>query len=119
MKKTKKPRLKSNKSEIAHLQSMTRFIAMSVRNEMEDFHCEHLSDKQMKELNPIIRKGIFCALLSIAEAKKGSHGAREWSIENQRMAAEEDQWEDSPLPGGLFELHTEADMEEWLSRQSL
>ncbi len=32
---------------------------MHVRNEMEDFHSEHLSDAQMKELNPIIRQAIF------------------------------------------------------------
>jgi hypothetical protein len=34
-------------------------VAMHVRNSMEDFHCEHLSDDQMKELNPIIREGIL------------------------------------------------------------
>ena len=32
---------------------------MHVRNEMEDFHVEHLSDTQMKQLNPIIRQAIF------------------------------------------------------------
>jgi len=31
-------------------------IAMAVRNAMEDFHHKHLSDEQMAELNPIIRK---------------------------------------------------------------
>ncbi|MEP0980645.1 hypothetical protein NC980_08755 [Leptolyngbya sp. AS-A5] len=37
-------------------------IAMYVRNEMEDFHCQHLSDAQMRELNPIIRNAIATAL---------------------------------------------------------
>lgn len=37
-------------------------ISMHVRNEMEDFHVENLSDKQMKELNPIIRQAIYDAL---------------------------------------------------------
>lgn len=37
-------------------------IAIAVRNEMEDFHCEHLTDSQMKELNPIIRNAIVTAL---------------------------------------------------------
>ena len=38
------------------------YIAMVVRNEMENFHVKHLSDEQMKELNPIIRKAICTAL---------------------------------------------------------
>jgi hypothetical protein len=38
------------------------YIAMVVRNAMEDFHSKHLSDKQMKELNPIIRNAIYTAL---------------------------------------------------------
>ena len=38
------------------------FIAMVVRNAMEDFHSKHLTDEQMKELNPIIRNAICTAL---------------------------------------------------------
>ncbi len=34
---------------------MSMVIAMHIRNEMENFHSEHLSDEQMKKLNPIIR----------------------------------------------------------------
>jgi hypothetical protein len=37
-------------------------VAMEVRNAMEDFHCEHLSDSQMAILNPIIRNAIMTAL---------------------------------------------------------
>lgn len=37
-------------------------IAMHVRNEMEEFHGKNLSDKQMKELNKIIRTAIFEAI---------------------------------------------------------
>lgn len=44
---------------------VVNFIAMCVRNCMEDFHVEHLSDEQMKELNPLIRKGILSALLAL------------------------------------------------------
>lgn len=43
----------------------TRFIAVVFRNAMEDFHCEHLSDAQMKELNPFIRNAIYTALYSM------------------------------------------------------
>lgn len=41
---------------------MAMYIAMVVRNAMEDFHCEHLTDEQMRELNPIIRNAIYTAL---------------------------------------------------------
>ena len=33
--------------------------AMVVRNAMEDFHCDYLTDEQMKTLNPIIRNAIY------------------------------------------------------------
>lgn len=39
-----------------------KYIAKVVRNEMEDFHAEYLSDAQMKELNPLIRNAICTAL---------------------------------------------------------
>ena len=32
-------------------QKLASYIAMVVRNAMEDFHCEHLTDDQMKQLN--------------------------------------------------------------------
>jgi hypothetical protein len=38
------------------------YIAMVVRNAMEDCYVEHLSDSQMRELNPIIRNAIYTAL---------------------------------------------------------
>lgn len=38
------------------------FIAMFIRNEMENFHADHLSDAQMAELNPLIRNAVFTAL---------------------------------------------------------
>ena len=37
-------------------------IAAYIRCYMEDFHCKHLSDAQMKELNPIIRNAIYTFL---------------------------------------------------------
>ena len=38
-------------------------VAAYVRMNMEDFHCKHLSDEQMKELNPIIRNAIYTFLI--------------------------------------------------------
>ena len=51
------------------------FLAMVVRNAMEDFHCRHLSDEQMKELNPIIRNAI-CTGLHAIKYYDVSEGAR-------------------------------------------
>ena len=45
---------KLEKAEIRQSENeMAKLIAAVVRNSMEDFHCKHLSDAQMKELNPI------------------------------------------------------------------
>jgi hypothetical protein len=41
---------------------MAMYIAMVVRNSIENFHSRHLSDEQMKELNPLIRNAICTAL---------------------------------------------------------
>lgn len=38
-------------------------IAAYIRLNMEDFHCEHLSNAQMKELNPLIRNAIYTFLV--------------------------------------------------------
>ena len=42
---------------------MAKVIAAYIRMYMEDFHCKHLSDEQMKELNPIIRNAIYTFLI--------------------------------------------------------
>ena len=42
-------------------------IAAYVRMYMEDFHRKHLSDEQMKELNPIIRNAIYTFLVDEAQ----------------------------------------------------
>ena len=38
---------------------LAKTIAAYVRMNIEDFHTRHLSDEQMKELNPLIRNAIF------------------------------------------------------------
>ncbi len=43
-------------------EQMAMYVAMVVRNALEDFHCEHLTDEQMKQLNPLIRNAIATAL---------------------------------------------------------
>ncbi len=39
--------------------------AIVVRNAVENFHAEHLTDEQMKKLDPIIRNAIYTALYAI------------------------------------------------------
>jgi len=46
---------------------MAKLIAAIIRNQMEDFHCKYLSDKQMKELNPIIRNSVYTALVNLKD----------------------------------------------------
>jgi hypothetical protein len=47
-------------------QAITMLIAKIVRDALEDFHVAHLSDAQMRELNPIVRNAIATALHAIA-----------------------------------------------------
>ena len=44
------------------LQHQAKYVAIVVRNAMEEFHSKSLSDEQIKELNPIIRNPIYTAL---------------------------------------------------------
>ena len=64
------------------LQTWAKVIAMHVRNEMEDFHCAHLSDAQMKELNPIIRRAIYETLRQLYFLKKGTKKQRFVAIQS-------------------------------------
>jgi len=56
--------------EITSLKGLSLFVAALVRNEMEAFHVEHLTDSQMKILNPIIRNAIYSGLTAWEVAKK-------------------------------------------------
>ncbi len=55
---------------IIEMQAFSKYIAIVVRNAMEDFHCKHLSDEQMKELNPIIRNAIYTAMYAYEASEK-------------------------------------------------
>ena len=56
-------------------QEIAMFLAMVVRNAMEDFHAKHLSDEQMRELNPIVRNAIYTGLQALRHYER-SEGAR-------------------------------------------
>lgn len=56
---------------------LAKYIAIAVRNAMEGFHVAHLTDAQMKELNPIIRNAICSALHAYLNVDNYPN-AREW-----------------------------------------
>src|SRR5262245_30433086 len=60
-----------------HRRQVANVIAMVIRNAMEDFHAAHLSDAQMRELNPIIRNAVFTALQAMHDAAR-SEAARQF-----------------------------------------
>ena len=59
------------------MKSQSKIISIVIRNAMEDFHANHLSDDQMKELNPIIRNAVYTALFA-CEYQKDSSRAKEF-----------------------------------------
>ena len=82
------------------VKKLAMFVAMVVRNGMEDFHCEHLSDKQMKELNPLIRNSIYTALYIqlIAERTEALEQIVKWT-----NLCIPDYWEDPELEKSFTE----------------
>ena len=80
------------------LKDQAKYIAIVVRNSMEDFHCEHLNDKQMKELNPIIRNAIYTALYSMVFNKDSDKADRFLKYHNSMIP---NYWEDPELLGKL------------------
>jgi len=49
------------------LADMASYLGMCVRNALEDFHVEHLSDAQMAILNPIVRNAIVTGLVAAGD----------------------------------------------------
>jgi hypothetical protein len=58
-------------------QVLAKYIGMVIRNAMEDFHCQHLTDEQMRELNPIIRNAIGTAMHAFDNCER-SRAARDF-----------------------------------------
>lgn len=75
---------------------LSLIIASYIRNEMEDYHVENLSDKQMKELNPIIRQATYNILkhLKIASSDESINDkVNSQNIINFQIQAIPDYWE--------------------------
>jgi hypothetical protein len=66
---------------------------------MEDFHCAHLSDAQMKELNPIIRRAIYNTLRHLYFLTKGTTTQRRVAVQelHHLLLLLPDYWEDPDL----------------------
>ncbi|MBN8564538.1 MAG: hypothetical protein J0L70_28810 [Leptolyngbya sp. UWPOB_LEPTO1] len=84
----KRPRLLKGTKNLAML------IAMTVRNEMEDFHCKYLSDAQMQELNPLIRNAIVTALHT---ARNYSEDEASYEWVNFQLKLIPEYWEEPEL----------------------
>lgn len=80
---------------------VAKYVAIVVRNAMEDFHVAHLTDAQMKELNPIIRNAIFTALYAMVRAGT-SPAAKDFADWHMRSIPE--YWEEPELLPDLKEL---------------
>lgn len=79
-------------------------VAMYIRNEMEDFHSQHLSDTQMKELNPIIRQAIYDIMRYIKLASSLDNNSKKVFAEqviNFQIGCIPDYWE---LPAEQLEI---------------
>lgn len=74
---------------------LAKYLAMCVRNAMEDFHCSHLSDDQMKELNPIVRNAIFTGLHHLRKATAGNTNSKDFVSWIMNMIP--NYWEDPKL----------------------
>lgn len=82
-------------------QQFASYIAMVVRNAMEDFHCQHLNDEQMRELNPIIRNAI-CTALHAFNHDDGANAAARFVDYNIRMIP--GYWEKPELLDGYVRM---------------
>jgi hypothetical protein len=63
--------------ELVVLEFVAKCLALSVRNNIENFHVKHLTDEQMKELNPLIRNAIYSHFIMLSKAKKGDKFCKE------------------------------------------
>ncbi|MCK4423058.1 MAG: hypothetical protein KAV18_03205 [Candidatus Omnitrophica bacterium] len=80
-----------------YTKEMSKAVSIFVRNNMEDFHYKYLSDKQMKELNPLIRNAI-CTALHAFNRMGRSKVAHDYIHSQIRMIP--DYWEEPELMEG-------------------
>jgi hypothetical protein len=76
----------------------TMFIARCVRDAMEDFHCEHLTDDQMAKLNPLVREGIIEGLFLLARLGSPDAELRAGAAATMAFKAPPGYWEPPEIP---------------------
>lgn len=81
--------------------AVAKYVAIVVRNAMEDFHTAHLTDAQMKELNPIVRDAVFTALYAIVRSGDSPAAQRSGDY-NIRMIPS--YWEEPELLPGFKDM---------------
>lgn len=81
----------------AYNRHIAKYIAMVIRNAMEDFHTQYLTDDQMKELNPIVRNAVFTALHTLSHMHD-SETAQSYIKYQERMIPQ--YWEEPQLLDG-------------------
>jgi hypothetical protein len=87
-------KMQDSKAIIKDIKSQSKYIAMVIRNAMEDFHCKHLTDAQMKELNPIIRNAVYTALYAMLFHSDSKKASQFMQYHNSMIP---DYWEDPEL----------------------
>jgi hypothetical protein len=90
------------------MKEISKIVALSVRNNMEDFHVKYLTDNQMKELNPLIRKGVYEALFALANCNKNDF-CKVWVEFHTKSIP--DYWEEPELEKPLKEVRDKLDSE--------
>ena len=82
------------------MKSQSKYISIVIRNSMEDFHSKHLSDAQMKELNPVIRNAVYTALYTMQYCKDSD---RIKEFMDSQVELIPGYWEGPELIGGIEE----------------
>lgn len=84
--------LKLNNQEA--MKKIWMIIARVVRDELEDFHVNHLSEQLMPEMNQLVRKGVYNGLFALA-----NYSTDEFSrnFVNLNIASLPDYWEEPEL----------------------
>ena len=88
----------SDPKAVQLMKDYAKYIAIVVRNAMEDFHCKHHSDEQMKELNPIIRNAVYTAMY--AHERREESDPLDFFVNYHRLSIPK-YWEEPELLKGV------------------
>lgn len=75
-------------------QCTTKYIASVIRDAMEQFHIDHLTDEEMKKLNPILRNAVYSALYAYDNRERSEKAKR---FVEYHLSMIPEYWEDAEL----------------------